>query len=101
MVPEAPPHAIALGGGRMHWDGQRAWLSICGTARFAIAAHEICVEPEAGVDSDSLQMPLLGSVWSTCCHLRDCLLLHASAAVIGTTCVAFLGNSGAGKSTLA
>ena len=100
-VPEAPPHAIALRAGRFHWDGQCVLLSIPGTARFAITRDEIRVEPDGSADSDSVQMMLLGTAWGTCCHLRDCLLLHASAAVVGTTCIAFLGNSGAGKSTLA
>jgi hypothetical protein len=100
-VPAAPPHAVALPRGHIHWDGQRLLLSVPGTARFAITDHEICIEPDSGADPDAIQMLLLGSAWGACCHLRGCLLLHASAAVVGTACVAFLGNSGAGKSTLA
>lgn len=100
-VPMPPAQAVAHRGGRMYWDGRRLLLWIPGTARFAITDQEICVEPAAGADHEAVQMLLLGSVWAACCHLRDCLLLHASAVLIGTTCVAFLGDSGAGKSTLA
>jgi hypothetical protein len=100
-VPAAPAHAVALRRGHIHWDGQRLLLSVPGAARFAITDHEICVEHDSGADPDAIQMLVLGSAWGACCHLRGCLLLHASAVVVGTACVAFLGNSGAGKSTLA
>jgi Mrp family chromosome partitioning ATPase len=101
VVPAPPAQAVEVRGSYMHWDGTRVLLSTPGTARFSITDQEICVEPDAAADADSVQMLLLGSVWGACCHLRGCLLLHASAAVVGTACVAFLGHSGAGKSTLA
>jgi hypothetical protein len=100
-VPAAPRQGVPLPAGRIHWDGQRLLFSVPGLARFAITAHEIRIERDSAANPETLQMLLLGSAWGACCHLRGHLLLHASAALIGNECIAFLGNSGAGKSTLA
>ena len=87
--------------GNWHWNGQQLLLSIPDVARFLITARDIRVDPDPAAEPDAMRSCLLGSAWAACCHQRDVLILHASAAVFGSACIALMGNSGAGKSTLA
>ena len=77
-------------------------FSIEGVARYYIEKGQtIIVEPQPGVDPQTIALWLLGSAMAALLHQRGVLPLHASA--IETPCGAVLigGNSGTGKSTTA
>jgi hypothetical protein len=100
-VPAVLNGNVARLGNQAQYDGRLLLLSLRDNTRFLITANQIVVAPDTAANTELLQVFLLGTAWAACCHQRDLLLLHASAALVDTTCIAFLGNSGAGKSTLA
>lgn len=76
-------------------------LRIPGLARFLIAEPDgITYQPEEGVAAEELTAFLTGSVLGILLHLRQSVVLHASAVLVGGRAVLFCGASGAGKSTL-
>ncbi|MFA5825986.1 MAG: hypothetical protein WC825_08440 [Gallionellaceae bacterium] len=85
------------------WTSESAlWLKVPGVARFlASDGNEIRIDPEHGVDEDSIRVFLLGSVFGAILFQRKFLVLHGNAIRIGDSCMVCVGDSGAGKSTLA
>ncbi|GAB6039791.1 hypothetical protein [Endothiovibrio diazotrophicus] len=85
------------------WASRDAlWLHITGVARFLVTrGREIRVDPEAGIDEESLRTFLLGSAFGALLFQRGLLVLHGNAIRIGDQCLVCAGPSGAGKSTLA
>lgn len=78
------------------------WLQVPGVARFLVSAgREILIDPEPGIDEDSLRVFLLGSGFGALLFQRGYLVLHGNAIQIGNQCMVCVGHSGAGKSTLA
>ena len=78
------------------------WLQIPHIARFLISkGNEIVIDPEPGIDEDSLRVFLLGSAIGALLFQRGYLVLHGNAIRIGDLCMVCVGYSGAGKSTLA
>ncbi|WP_404787080.1 hypothetical protein [Altericista sp. CCNU0014] len=63
--------------------------------------NEVIVEPLPDVDERTLRPCILGSAMSVILQQRGFLVLHASAVVMQSEAIAFLGTSGAGKSTTA
>lgn len=80
----------------------RLWLQIPRVARFLVShGNEILIDPEPGIDDDSLRVFLLGSAFGALLLQRGHLVLHGNAIRIGEQCMVCVGHSGAGKSTLA
>lgn len=62
-------------------------------------ASEIDIDPAPEASEGLLRLPLLGPVMALLLHMRERLVLHASAVSIGGRVAAFVGDKGAGKST--
>jgi hypothetical protein len=78
------------------------WLEIPHIARFLISqGNEIIIDPEPGIDEDSVRVFLLGPVIGALLFQRGYLVLHGNAIRIGDQCMVCVGHSGVGKSTLA
>ena len=78
------------------------WLQVPHIARFLISkGNEIVIDPEQGIDEDSIRVFLLGSALGALLFQRGYLVLHGNAIRIGDQCMICVGHSGAGKSTLA
>ena len=78
------------------------WLHVPHVARFLVRnGCEILIDPEPGIDEDSLRVFLLGSAFGALLFQRGYLVLHGNAIRIGDQCMVCVGHSGAGKSTLA
>ncbi|MDM4769032.1 hypothetical protein [Solimonas sp. SE-A11] len=98
---EGPAGASQLG--PYLWAGPRQfWLHIPEVARFLVNdGCEIRVDPEPGIDDDSLRVFLLGSAFGALLFQRGLLVLHGNAIQVGDRAMICVGHSGAGKSTLA
>lgn len=85
------------------WAGPRQfWLQVPAVARFLVSdGSEILVDPEPGIDEESLRVFLLGSAFGALLFQRGLLVLHGNAIQIGDQAMVCVGHSGAGKSTLA
>lgn len=85
------------------WVSTRSlWLQVPHVARFLVSeGREILIDPEPGIDADSLRVFLLGSAFGALLFQRGYLVLHGNAIRIGDQCMVCVGPSGAGKSTLA
>lgn len=100
-------HAEGLPGGAQLgpflWATPHAlWLQVPQVARFLVQdGREILIDPEPGIDEDSLRVFLLGSAFGALLFQRGHLVLHGNAIRIGDQCMVCVGHSGAGKSTLA
>ncbi len=100
-VPDALDAVILNSGPNWQRSADAFLLKIPGVARFLIGGRsEITYEPEEGVDAEDLTAFLTGSVLGILLHLRQSVVLHASAVLVGGQAVLFCGASGAGKSTL-
>ena len=78
------------------------WLKVPHVARFLVTnGRAITIEPEPGIDEDSIRVFLLGSAFGALLFQRGHLVLHGNAIRIGDACMVCVGHSGAGKSTLA
>ncbi len=78
------------------------WLQVPQVARFLVSnGNDICIDPEPGIDEDSIRVFLLGSAFGALLLQRGHLVLHGNAIRIGDQCMVCVGRSGAGKSTLA
>lgn len=78
------------------------WLQVPQVARFLVSnGNAIRIDPEPGMDQDSIRVFLLGSVFGALLLQRGHLVLHGNAVRIGDQCMVCVGRSGAGKSTLA
>lgn len=85
------------------WINRNAlWLHVTGVARFLIKdGNEIVIDPEPGIDEDSIRLFLLGSAFGALLFQHGYLVLHGNAIRIGEECLICVGDSGAGKSTTA
>lgn len=78
------------------------WLQVPQVARFLVDnGNAIRIDPEPGIDEDSIRVFLLGSALGALLFQRGYLVLHGNAIRIGEQCMVCVGHSGAGKSTLA
>lgn len=78
------------------------WLQVPQVARFLVSnGNDIRIDPEPGIDEDSIRVFLLGSAFGALLLQRGHLVLHGNAIRIGDQCMVCVGRSGAGKSTLA
>lgn len=78
------------------------WLQVPHVAQFLVqSGSEIIIEPEPGVDEESIRVFLLGSAFGALLFQRGYLVLHGNAIRIGNQCMVCVGHSGTGKSTLA
>lgn len=95
------PHGQQLG--PFLWvSAQALWLQVPHVARFLVqSGHTLLIDPEPGIDEDSLRVFLLGSALGALLFQRGYLVLHGNAIRIGDQCMVCVGHSGAGKSTLA
>jgi hypothetical protein len=83
-------------------DAERSLIRIRNVADYEIKeGKHISVWPAAGAANKDIELYLFGLVWSTLCHQRGILPLHASAIATKSGITAFAGRSGAGKSTIA
>ena len=83
-------------------DVEQSLIGIRNVADYEIrGGRRILVWPAAGAANKDVELFLFGPVWSTLCHQRGLLPLHASAVVTSGGITAFAGHSGAGKSTIA
>lgn len=89
--------------GPISWaNGDELQLAIPHIARFrASAGSSIVIDPEPGIDEDSVRVFLLGSVLGALLLQRGLLLLHGCAVDVDGKALIAVGPSGAGKSTLA
>lgn len=89
--------------GYYHWtDGKDTYLSWKDLGTFRIReGREITIAAAPHVEDSRLRPPILGACMAVLLHQRSLLILHASAVVLPTGAVAFLGNKGWGKSTMA
>nr|WP_319565114.1 hypothetical protein [uncultured Rhodoferax sp.] len=85
------------------WVNQNTlWLHVPHVARFLVSdGCAVVVDPEPGIDEDSLRVFLLGSAFGALLFQRGYLVMHGNAIRIGDQCLICVGHSGAGKSTLA
>ncbi len=63
--------------------------------------EEIVIDPLPGVDSETVQVVLLGRIMAFLLRQRGWLSLHASGVTVNGAGILFLGSIGSGKSTLA
>jgi hypothetical protein len=78
------------------------WLQVPRVARFLVqGGQRILIDPQPGIDDESLRVFLLGSALGALLFQRGNLVLHGNAIRIGDQCMVCVGQSGAGKSTLA
>jgi hypothetical protein len=83
-------------------NAEHSLISIRDVADYEIKeGKRIFVWPAAGAANKEIELFLYGPVWSTLCHQRGILPLHASAIATKGGITAFAGHSGAGKSTIA
>lgn len=90
-------------------NGRSAFLhggeSVCfrqdGAGSFLISCDRIVVEPHIHANNGLLSQFILGPCFAVLHHLRQSLVLHASAVLIAGAPVLFLGGPAQGKSTLA
>ncbi len=83
-------------------SAKELWLQIPKVARFLVqGGNTILIDPEPGIDEDSLRVFLLGSALGALLFQRGYLVIHGNAIQIGDQCMVCVGQSGAGKSTLA
>lgn len=101
VSPDGLPEGLPFG--RWLWvDRDRLWLHVPNVARFLVqGGNSIRIDPEPGVDDDSLRLFLLGSALGALLMQRGYLVLHGNAIRVGDQCLVCVGHSGAGKSTLA
>lgn len=100
-VPDALDAEILKSGPNWQRSADAFLLRIPGIARFLVSDRsEIRYEPEDGTAPDDLTAFLTGSVLGILLHLRQSVVLHASAVLVNDRAVLFCGASGAGKSTL-
>ena len=101
VPPEGLPEGKKLG--PFLWvTPDQLWLQVPRVARFWIkAGNSIDIDPEPGIDEDSLRVFLLGSALGALLFQRGHLVLHGNAIRIGNQVMVCVGQSGAGKSTLA
>ena len=101
VAPEGLPGGTRLG--PFLWvTVSSLWLQVPKVARFLVSeGREIVIDPEPGIDADSLRVFLLGSALGALLFQRGLLVLHGNAIRIGEQCMVCVGHSGAGKSTLA
>jgi hypothetical protein len=101
VAPEGLPHGKQLG--PFLWvTPESLWLQVPHVARFLVQnGSTIHVDPEPGIDEDSIRVFLLGSALGALLFQRGYLVMHGNAIRIGDKCMICVGNSGAGKSTLA
>ena len=101
VAPEGLPGGTRLG--PFLWvTASSLWLQVPKVARFLVSeGREIVIDPEPGIDADSLRVFLLGSALGALLFQRGLLVLHGNAIRIGEQCMVCVGHSGAGKSTLA
>ncbi len=77
-------------------------IRIPGIARFLLhGGRDIAFEIEDGSAQSEVAIFLVGTVFGILLHLRQRIVLHASAVRVGGKAVLFCGASGAGKSTIA
>lgn len=78
------------------------WLQVPGVVRFLISnGNSIQIDPEPGIDEESIRVFLLGSAFGALLFQRGLLVLHGNAIKVGDHCMICVGHSGSGKSTLA
>ena len=96
-----PPGAEQLG--PYLWAGETGLsLEVPGVARYLVQGGDtVVVDPEPGIDDDSVRVFLLGSALGALLFQRGFLVLHGNAIAVGDGCAVCVGPSGAGKSTLA
>lgn len=100
-VPEEIDALILKAGPNWQRSADAFLLKIPGLARFLIGGRSsITYQPDDGIAADDLTAFLTGSVLGILLHLRQSVVLHASAVLVGGQAVLFCGASGAGKSTL-
>jgi hypothetical protein len=101
VAPEGLAGAEQLG--PFAWSNAGAlWLSVPGVARFLVSGgREIVVDPQPGVDEDTVRLFLLASPLAALLYQRGTFALHGNAIRLGDGCLVCVGASGAGKSTLA
>lgn len=89
--------------GPFAWASAEAlWLQVPAVGRYLVCAgREIVIDPNPGIDEDSLRLFLLGSCLGALLFQRGLLVLHGNAVQVGERCLVCVGPSGAGKSTLA
>lgn len=77
-------------------------LRVDGVASYYIQeGRRITIQPEPGVQEESILIFLMGSAIGALLHQRKILVLHAGAIAVKNQSVIFAGHSGIGKSTLA
>ncbi len=96
------PPAAAETVGYHYWAvGQDVYLFWQELGTFRIrAGQEITLDPAPQIEESRLRPPVLGACMAVLLHQRSYLVLHASAVVLPTGAVAFLGDKGWGKSTM-
>lgn len=81
---------------------QSLWLNVPEVARFHVSGgNRITIDPEPGIDEDSIRVFLLGSGLGALLFQRGYLVMHGNSIRIEDKCMICVGHSGAGKSTLA
>lgn len=77
-------------------------LRVDSVARYYVQeGRRITIQPEPGVEEESILIFLMGSAMGALLHQRNILVLHAGAIAVNGQSVIFSGHSGIGKSTLA
>lgn len=100
-VPEGLETEIIKSGPNWQRSADAFLLKVPGVARFLIDGRTaITYAPEEGIAAEDLTAFLTGSVLGILLHLRQSVVLHASAVLVGDRAVLFCGASGAGKSTI-
>lgn len=104
-IAKVPPDGLPEGKqlGPFLWvTPDQLWLQVPRIARFWVrGGHNIDIDPEPGIDEDSLRVFLLGSALGALLFQRGHLVLHGNAIRIGNQVMVCVGQSGAGKSSLA
>jgi len=102
---DVSPHGLENGiqlGPTLWANREQLWFQAPNVARYLVQRGDtILIDPEPGIDEDSIRVFLLGSAFGALLFQRGYLVLHGNAVRVGDQCMVCLGDSGAGKSTLA
>ncbi|OAN73548.1 hypothetical protein A8B78_18305 [Jannaschia sp. EhC01] len=100
----APDVAKSLGSVGTGWeyDGESVWVRVEDVGVFHLAGHgPIIVELSPSATPADASLYLVGTILGIALHMRNKIVVHASAVLVADQAVLFCGAAGAGKSTIA
>ncbi|MCF2872324.1 hypothetical protein L0664_14715 [Octadecabacter sp. G9-8] len=101
IAPNVPKSLNSTGAG-WEYDGESVWVRVENVGVFHVPQHgPIIVELSPLATPADAALYLVGTILGIALHLRNKIVVHASAVLVADQAVLFCGASGAGKSTIA